>query len=589
MLEVSDNVFERLGLQSVADLTDSFTAQARSYQVQDLRGRGLTGPLLLKIFDKGATGGGGSSAIWDTGRWSTRSMDLWTTGKHDKGKASSNDSSSAAGLQNLQLNWLISEQAGHQFFPPIFEVGQLDGLSYLLRVHQAQSLATLARTRVVPNPAMLHHLISGVWTALCFLHQQEVNTPHGNLKLSNVLVGKGPVHEAPVFLCDAVETPETERKARKRDDFRALGLMIYQLAFTDPAPVPFVEGMVRADGADWSALGREGEKWKQLAVRLLDESSYENFNPLSARQDWLEPIRPKKARIIPIPLPVPASPAGPMLGGDAQAKPPQQICADIDERIQAGDLVAALGIGLKAFSGQAETDSDILSRVDYCAANLPADALADSANLLMLEEAANHGSAPAASRLGHALVKINPDEALSWLTLTVERGLHDALPALARLLEEGTSAKPADPARALACMEAFREAQPGEESDYLLSAMILRGKTGRPAEEAVRLLESLHERGHYRSTDLLAQCHATGTGTGIDEKKSYSLFAEAWNRSKSVNQHYYTASNNLGVCFATGFGVSRDLESAKHYFRQGAINKHRPSEENLDRLQRAAH
>ena len=117
--------------------------------------------------------------------------------------------------------------------------------------------------------------------------------------------------------------------------------------------------------------------------------------------------------------------------------------------------------------------------------------------------------------------------------------------------------------------------------------MILRGKVGVPPIEAIKLLESCHDRGHYRATDLLAQCHATGIASNIDEKRAYALFVEAWNRSKAANQHYYTASNNLGVCFASGFGVGKDMETAKHYFRQGAIAKHAPSEDNLNRLNQA--
>ncbi|MDB6079291.1 MAG: Protein kinase domain [Akkermansiaceae bacterium] len=588
MLDIAASVFDRLGLKQQADLSDSFASEARSYQVQDLRGRGAPGSLVLKLYEKDAAGAGSSSGIWDTGRWSTRSADQWSTAAHpNSGGAGDKAVAGPAKIQHLQMNWLVSEQADHHFFPRILEVGEIDQFPYLLREHHPQSLTALARTRVVPNPAMLHQIIAGAWTSLCFLHQPEVNTPHGNLKLSNILIGKGPIQEAEIFLTDTIETPETARKVRKQDDFRALGLILYQMATSDTSQLSFVDALVRADGADWSALGKEGAVWKELAVKLLDEASYRDFNAVAARQAWLDPVRPKKARVIPIPLPLPAAPAGPTLGGDARAKPPQEIAADIDALIQAGDLLGGLRAAAKALTGMTSPDPDLFGRLDYCSAHLPQEALTHSDTLLVLEEAANLGSAPAASRLGQALLSKDADEAFSWLKMAVDRGATEALPALCKLLESGTPSHPPEPAQALACMEKLREIQPGEETDYLLAAMILRGKIGRAANEAVRLLDSLHERGHYKSSDLLAQCHATGTGTEISEKKAYNLFVEAWGRSKTSNEHYYTASNNLGVCFALGFGISKDTESAKHYFRQGALNKHKPSEDNLERLKQA--
>lgn len=587
MLEITASTFGRLDLAEKADLTDALAPEARAYHVQDAAGRRQSADLVLKIYEKGARGSGSSGGIWDTGRWSTRDASLWATGPQSKAAPVSTEIDNSARIANLQLNWLIAEQSLHQFFPRIVEVGEIDGMPYLLRERQPQSLAALARARVSPNSAMLHQIASGIWTALCFLHQPDVNIPHGNLKLSNVLIGPGPVHEAAILLSDASETPETERKRLKQEDFRALGTIIYQIACSSPATIGPVDALVRADSADWSALGREAAAWKQLAIRLLDEGSYSSFNPAAARQDWLDPVRPKKSKLVTVPLPAPAPPAGPLVGGEAKAKPPGEICAEIDAELTAGKITTALSLATKALAKQPEASPEILSRIDYCVAQIPEADLAHSETLILLEEAANLGSLPAISRLGLALVKIDPDEALTWLESAASRGDADVLPILARLYEDGTSRHSSNPAKAAATMNQWREARPDVRTDYLYAAMILRGKIGVPAGEAIRLLENCHDRGHYRSSDLLAQCLATGIAGTIDEKKAYALFVEAWNRSKAANEHYHTASNNLGVCFASGFGVGKDLETAKHYFRQGAIAKHAPSEENLNRLTQA--
>lgn len=588
MLDIGKSTFDRLNLVEKADLTDSLAPEARTYHVSDTSGQRQTSELIFKIYEKSQGKPGQSGGIWDTGRWSTRDVNQWATGAHAKGPISGESIvDNSVRIAHLQLNWLIAEQSRHQLFPRILEVGEIDGMPYLLRERLPQSLSALARARLTPSPALLFQIASGIWTSLCFLHQPEVNFPHGNLKLPNVLIGPGPVQDAPIHLSDAIETPETARKLHKQEDFRALGIILYQLACSNPAALSAVDALVQADSADWSALGREAAAWKNLTIRLLDEGSYGSFNPAAARQEWLDPVRPKKSKFVPIPTPAPASPSGPTVGGEAKAKPPGEICTEIDAAISENKIPHALTLATRALSQQTDPSPEILSRIDFCASQLSEADLANSEVLILLEEAANLGSLPAISRLGLSLLKIDPDEAFSWLEAAASRGDTDVLPPLARLYEDGTPHHPADPEKAVTTMNQWREARPDVAADYLFAAMILRGKTRLSTADAVRLLESCHDRGHYRATDLLAQCYATGIASTIDEKKAYALFVEAWNRSKAVNQHYHTASNNLGVCFASGFGVSKDFETAKHYFRQGALAKHLPSEENLTRLTRA--
>lgn len=590
MLEISQSIFDRLDLGDKTDLTDSLAPEARTFQVEDRSRLRPVGELVFKVFEKNLGKPGQSGAIWDTRRWSTRDVDQWATMAHPGKGAESTDAvvvDNSRLVQDIQTNWLMGELSHHRFFPKVVEVGEIDGMPYLLRQRLPQSLAALVRARVIPNSAMLYQIVSGIWTALCFLHQPEVNLPHGNLKLQNVLIGAGPVHEADVFLCDAVETAETARKQLKQEDFRALGTILYQLATASYAHVSSIDALVRADSADWTALGKEGQAWKQLCIRLLEEGSYTNFNAFAAREEWLAPVKPKKAHLPAIPPPAPPNPSGPVVGGQAQSKPINEICLEVDEAIAAGKISEALSTATKAMTGQPEISPDLLSRIDYCVSQLDASVPLTSEMLILLEEAANFGSLEAISRLGSELFGIEPDEALEWLEKAVARGDIGSMPYLARLYESGTPGHPAAPDKAATVMRQWREAHPDVTTDYLFAAMILRGNIGLSPQEAVSVLQSCHDRGHYQSTDLLAQCLATGVSSAIEEKKSYALFVEAWNRSKAAGKPYFTASNNLGVCFASGFGVGKDLETAKHYFRQGALAKHGPSEENLSRLGQA--
>lgn len=589
MLEIQQSIFDRLDLGDKIDLTESLAPEARSYQVTDRSSHRSANDLVFKIFEKNTGKPGQAGGIWDTRRWSTRDVDQWATMAHSGKGGESQEPvvDNSTQVQNIQTNWLIGELSQHRFFPRIIEVGEIEGMSYLLRQRMPQNLTGMALTRVIPSGAMLYQIISGIWTALCFLHQPEVNLPHGNLKLQNVLLGAGPVHEADIFLCDAVETSETARKQLKQEDFRALGVILYQVATASPTAISTIDALVRADAADWSTFGKEAQAWRQLCVRLLEEGSYTSFNALAAREEWLAPVRPRKTQLISIPAPAPANPSGPAVGGQAKPKAIDEICLEVDGAIAEGKIEVALSTATKALASRSEAAPELLSRIDYCAAQLPNGEPLSSELLILLEEAANLGSLPAITRLGTELLTVDPDEAYGWLESAVSRGDLAAIPHLARLYETGTPNHPPSPEKAVATMNKWREEHPDIGTDYLFAAMILRGKIGLPGSDAIRLLQSCHEQGHYQSTDLLAQCLATGISSAIDEKKAYTFFVEAWNRSKAASKPYFTASNNLGVCFASGFGVGKDMETAKHYFRQGALAKHAPSEENLNRLLQA--
>ena len=227
-----------------------------------------------------------------------------------------------------------------------------------------------------------------------------------------------------------------------------------------------------------------------------------------------------------------------------------------------------------------------MERLNFCVALLSDSDLATEKTFLSLQEAATLDSSPAALRLGQAYLSVHQDSdlALEWLEKAAESGEVDALAPIASLYENGTSTHSPQIDKALSTLNLLAEKCPGPDKQHAIAALILRGQTSQPLSEAVTILEAASSQGYFKSTDLLGQIYATGHGAEIDEKKAYELFAQAWKESKKTNSHYYTASNNLGVCLGLGFGSAQDLGNARVYFQQGAGKKHAASIKNLNQM-----
>lgn len=580
MLELPEDFFDGLGLDVSELLSDAGAVESKSLKVRDISGRFTERELVIKVFEP--RDGEPQGAIWDTGRWNTRAVDQWVTSPVADLARTAVPGSAVA--DRIQFNWMLAEQSSLRFFPRILEIGEHHGLAYLIRPFFAQSLQRLARTKIRIKSEMLLNLIGGIWDALSFLHQTEVNLPHGNLKLANVIVGMGPLQSAGIFLTDAVETSEMERRVRKRADFQQLGSILYQLVSGDIEVPDPIEALVRADGANWDFLGRDGTAWKRLAIGLLDDSN--STDPATLRNQLHEGLSGKMAPPPAVLRPKPPPPQGPPLADRGQPAKQESWVGRVDLLIESEEFPAALKIAVEGLGKIPEEEKDLLARIGYVSESLRNRGEIDTSILPLVEEGAKRGVPHAALLLGLALREIEPGEAVTWLEKAIEAGLEEAVEPLARLLEsgwEGTEGRPTD---ALRLVVAARQRHPDPQLDYLCATMIMRGRTGRNVSEALPILEACASRGDFRAADLLGQCYATGFGVEVEERKAYSYFVEAWSASKSADAHYYTASNNLGVCFAIGFGVPKNLDNAKHYFRQGATRGHEPSKENLDLLTR---
>lgn len=174
-------------------------------------------------------------------------------------------------------------------------------------------------------------------------------------------------------------------------------------------------------------------------------------------------------------------------------------------------------------------------------------------------------------------------EACDWLELAVEGKEEKAFIPLAQIYERGIEGHK-NRAKALEVLRALVDMKSTPDYKHQLAAAYLRCGQEHQKQEALKILESCSKQGFYRSTDLWAQCLATGVGTSIKESEAYSLFALAWKQSKEAGEKYFSASNNLGVCLAIGFGTPKDSENAKIYFHQGAIANHDASKKNLEKL-----
>jgi TPR repeat protein len=543
----------------------------------------------------GSTESGGSdfealAKNWTTSRFQTGS---WATGSHSP--SISDEKPSGATLASLfhemTLRWSLAESCKHDSLAPILEFGHLGRHAFQVRPYYASTLLGVVEKQVSPNPQMLFRVVDQIWAALEFLHQPDVNQPHGNLTLANVALGAGAITDAPVFLLDLKETAETKRAESKRLDFQRLGLIIYRLASSFEGQIDILDALVRCKNASWSHLGKFEAEWKKLTQSLLDVGAYPAGHDLaSRRQQTLAPLQPPKGTFRPK-LPLHGVQGGPPLREFAPVKavrPPKEpnaVASEVNERLAAGDAAGAMETALEWAAESSQSDAQVVAWCDEIAAAATAEQLSQSRLLALLEQAARLGSKISAFKLGQSLIDKYPSESLPWLEMAATAGMEAALPLLAYLHEWGGEGVEPNPEKAADYYQAAITAAPDPELHYRLGGLILRESSlSAMLQQAVASLEIGRSSGHFKATDLLAQCLSHGIGTEADEKRAFQLFTESWNRSKKTNEHYFTASNNLGVCFAIGFGTRKDPDLARHYFKQGEVSGHETSKKNLQAL-----
>lgn len=528
----------------------------------------------------------------------------WHAPSYSTGYVTATDPGQAAGvgrdtgrdeqvLQEMNLRWEIGVMAGGRLVNPVLDFGLMRKHLYQVRPYYPSTLHHLIERQMSPGHAGLFRMVDQLWAALAFLHQGAVNQPHGALSTHNVGFSSTRLTEAELFLLDLKETPETRRAELKRRDFQDLGMLIYQFACSLEKPADAVDAAMRCPNASWKQLGDQEKEWKRLVKRLLEPESFPfGYDLAGAREQLLEPLRPPKTPYTLVAKPQPVVKAdSPYRRGDPElTETPEEGQVDyqgeLERLLEAGDHLAALQM-LLMVPDEFKPREQIAAWADLIADGA-ADELGNHPDFLDgLVKLAERGCHRAALRLGKWLVKRQPAEALAWLGAASNAGLTESYLFIAGIYEHGGEGVPADPAEALRFFQAALDHHDSRDWDaaYRMAALILRESSlADRLPQAIQLLSLCHANGHYRSSDLLAQCHAQGLGIEADEKKAYNLFVEAWDRSKKCNEHYHTASNNLGVCFAIGFGVRKNRENAKHYFKQGAITGHEASKKNLQAL-----
>lgn len=569
----------------------AFLLNSQGTAVASLQARAADGTAVVLRFSE-ATGGGDAVTVkaFDAQRWTTeRYSTAYVTGSQSSG-AGRDPGPAEQVLDEIKLRWEIGVQAAGRLVSPVLDFGLMRKHLYQVRPYYPTTLAGLIERQVNPTPAILFRLVDQLWAGLAFLHQSEVNQPHGALSTHNVGFSSNRVIEAEVSLLDLRETLETRRAEMKRRDFQDLGMLIYQFACSLEKPVDAVDAAMRCPNASWTKLGDKEKEWKSLVKRLLEPDSFPlGYDLAGSREQLLGPLLPPKTvyTLVSRPRPVEMEPPYRVSEQDlVETRVEVDYQGELERLLEAGDHQAAMAT-LLGVPDEFEPREKVVIWADRIADGVD-DELGNNTEFLVgMETLANRGSQRAGLRLGKWLARNQPAEALFWLGKASDAGLAESYGIIAGIYEQGGDGVTVEPVRALEFYQASLDYHQSEDWDliYRMAALILREKSlAERLPQAIQLLERCHANGHYQSSDLLAQCHAQGLGVESDEKRAFQLFADAWNRSKKSNESYFTASNNLGVCFAIGFGVRKDPKMARHYFKQGEIAGHECSKKNLQAL-----
>lgn len=158
---------------------------------------------------------------------------------------------------------------GGSHWAPVHEIGETPyGAYYVTDLFENGSLERLSLGRVRMDARALHRLMSGVAAGLAEI-RRACGRPHGNLKPSNILVSfTGGLESARVALADPLAPALVDAERDAAEDLRALGRAMYLAVFNQPLR----EGTVLPlpPSPQWSALGKAGDRWRELCSALLE-------------------------------------------------------------------------------------------------------------------------------------------------------------------------------------------------------------------------------------------------------------------------------------------------------------------------------
>ncbi|MFO1500031.1 MAG: immunoglobulin domain-containing protein [Verrucomicrobiota bacterium] len=202
-----------------------------------------------------------------------------------------------------------ARQAGGRCLVPVRAFNVVDQGAYYVTDFYPRTLKTWISGRVHIRSAALQHAIHSIVSG-CLALQRSCHRSHGNLKPSNVLIGKRALFQPTAIALteplppsalrlagsdvdDRRDVAERIRRQTEFRDLRAIGELILQL----------IEGRLMSGDYNypvshspaWDVLGKQGERWRRLCNRLLDPRLSLNQENLEALE---KELRPSKTPII---------------------------------------------------------------------------------------------------------------------------------------------------------------------------------------------------------------------------------------------------------------------------------------------------
>jgi hypothetical protein len=177
--------------------------------------------------------------------------------------------------------------------------GEEDGGAYC--VTDLATIATAEKViagRVPLDGPTLAWLVGGVVESLRDL-EEHLKRGHGNLKPSNVLIcgdREKELRAARVLLSDPSPHAEANPEKTRLEDLRSIGALIHALVLH----ARFQGGWPVEPSARWTALGRDGGKWRDLVNTLLDPNPRAERPTLDELAARLKPLAVAKRSRTPL-------------------------------------------------------------------------------------------------------------------------------------------------------------------------------------------------------------------------------------------------------------------------------------------------
>ena len=186
-----------------------------------------------------------------------------------------------------------AQSGGGRWLSPIHDFGTFDtGVWYVTDYCKRGSLKNWVILRGGVDDAALRRVVFSV-VAGCQMLKRSCGRSHGNLKLSNVLLGgkTQPLRKTPFLLIDPLPVSSTQVSSLETgdrrlvvdifevQDLRAIGELILQLVEGRLFESRFDYNYPIASSPAWKKLGKDEQRWRELCNRLIDpQLSLEKIN-----------------------------------------------------------------------------------------------------------------------------------------------------------------------------------------------------------------------------------------------------------------------------------------------------------------------